>query len=200
MKKCEISIIGGLLLALAVSFLGDINLQASGIRNSTLRLHIIARDDSPRSQNIKMQVKDAVSRLRQSIYFDAENFDDAVVATQENLEYIQQVTDNTLHKLQAGYTSRCTIEQFYFDTTRYDGFTMPRGEYTALTIRLGDAEGRNWWCVLYPGLCAAGGEYEDDTANTFIETDHFRLKFRAVEIWQDIKYMFTDTRPEKYTH
>ncbi len=198
MKKSEISIIGGLLLALAVTFATDANLQADSIRQNTLRLHIIARDDSAHSNNIKMQIKDTITKIAPSIYFDAENFDDAIVATQENLEYIQQVTDNALKNLDAGYTSRCSIEQFYFDTTQYDGFTMPRGEYTALTIRLGDAQGTNWWCVLYPGLCAgSGAEYEDDSSNTFIETDHFRLKFKVVELWEDVKYMF-DSQTEKY--
>ena len=86
MKKSEISIIGGLLLALAVTFATDANLQAGNIRQNTLRLHIIARDDSAHSNNIKMQIKDTITKIAPSIYFDAENFDDAIVATQENLE------------------------------------------------------------------------------------------------------------------
>lgn len=199
MKKSEISIIGGLLLALAVTFATDINWQAQQIRESTLRLHIIARDDSRLSQNIKMQVRDVITNLRSSLYFEAENYDEALAITEENLDYIQQVTDNALTKLQAGYTSRCSIEQFYFDTTRYEDFTMPRGQYTALTIRLGQAQGNNWWCVVYPGLCTGiGAEYEEDTANTFIETDNFRIKFKTVELWEDVKYFFSKDKTEKY--
>ena len=185
MKKSEISIIGGLFLAIAVTFFADINMQADSIRGQTLRLHIIARDDSARSQLVKMQVKDVIANTAASMYCRAENFDEAVQITQDNLDYIQQVTDNTLKNLGEEYTSQCSIEQFYFDTTEYEDFTMPRGRYTALTIRLGDAQGRNWWCVVYPALCiSAGGQYEDDDSNTFIETENFRLKFKAVELWQ----------------
>ena len=112
---------------------------------------------------------------------------------------IQQITDNALKNLGADYTSHCSMENFYFDTTEYDGFTMPRGEYTALTIRLGKASGKNWWCVIYPTLCSAtGGEYEDDDANTFIETEKFRIKFKAVELWQKFVNTISDNSPEVY--
>ena len=200
MKKSEKSIIIGLLLAMAVTFAADVNWQAGQIRAQTLRLHIIARDDSRLNQNIKMQVKDVVADLRLWLYADATSYRDALAITQDHLEYIQQVTDNTLTNLEAGYTSRCSIEQFYFDTTEYDDFTMPRGRYTALTIRLGQANGKNWWCVVYPGLCAGiGSEYEDDTSNTFIETDNFRIKFKAVELWQNVRRLFVKNDTEKYT-
>ena len=185
MKKSEISIILGLFIALTITFIADNNFQADSIRNQTLRLHIIAQDDSAQSQLVKMQVKDVIVNTAASLYCRAENFDQAVQITEENLDYIQQITDNALHNLGADYTSQCSVEQFYFDTTEYEDFTMPRGRYTALTIRLGDASGKNWWCVVYPSLCiAAGGQYEDDASNTFIETDNFRIKFKTVELWQ----------------
>ena len=185
MKKSEISIIRGLFIALAVTFFADNNFQADNIRKQTLRLHIIALDDSTHSQLVKVQVKDVIVNTAASLYCRAENFDEAVRITEDNLTYIQQVTDNALRNLGTSYTSQCSVEQFYFDTTEYDDFTMPRGVYTALTIRLGDAGGKNWWCVVYPSLCiSAGGEYEDDESNTFIETDNFRLKFKTVELWQ----------------
>ena len=76
------------------------------------------------------------------------------------------------------------------------GFTLPRGEYTALTVRLGRAQGKNWWCVVYPSLClSAAAEYSDDESNTFISTDKFNIKFRTVEIWQEIQQYFTTAAP-----
>ena len=185
MKKSEISIIVGLFIALAVAFFTDTNFQAESIRNQTLRLHIIANDDSAHSQMIKNQVRDVIVNTAASLYCRAEDYKDALQITKENLEYLKQITDNTLYNLGASYTSQCSVEQFYFDTTEYDDFTMPRGKYTALTIRLGDAQGKNWWCVVYPTLCiSTSGEYEDDDSNTFIETENFRLKFKTVELWQ----------------
>ena len=185
MKKSEISIIVGLFIALAITFFTDTNFQAGSIRKQTLRLHIIANDDSAHSQMVKNQVKDVISNTAESLYCRAGTYEDALQITQENLEYLKQITDNTLHNLGIEYTSQCSIEQFYFNNSQCADFTMPRGKYTALTIRLGEAKGKNWWCVVYPSLCiSASGEYEDDASNTFIETENFRLKFKTVELWQ----------------
>ncbi len=199
MKKSEISIIGGLFLALAISFFTDSNFQADSIRKQTLRLHVIAQDDSAYSQQVKTQVKDVMVNTAASLYCRAKNYHEAVQITQDNLDYLQQIADNTLENLGAGYKSQCSIEQFYFDTTEYEDFTMPRGVYTALTVRLGDAQGKNWWCVVYPTLCiSTGGQYEDDDSNTFIETDNFRLKFKTVELWQKMMNLISESEHTTY--
>ena len=199
MKKSELSIILGLILTLVITYISDTNVQAAQIRQQTLRLHIIAQDDGNDAQNIKMRIKEEITSIAPEIYCNAKNFEDAVKIAENNLDFIQQITDNALKNLGADYTSHCSMENFYFDTTEYDGFTMPRGEYTALTIRLGKASGKNWWCVIYPTLCSAtGGEYEDDDANTFIETEKFRIKFKAVELWQKFVNTISDNSPEVY--
>ena len=191
MKKLEISIIAGLFLALILSFFADVNLQAKEIRNSTLRLHIIAEDDSEINQEIKLKVKDRINEICSEILFDAESLEDAISKANENMDYIKQVADYELKIQGADYKSQCSIEKFYFDTTEHENFTMPQGYYNALTIRLGKAQGKNWWCVVYPGLCrSVGSEYKDDKSNTFIETDNFRIKFKAVEIWEDFQNLF----------
>ena len=192
MKKSELSILASLLLCLFLVFVLDSDRQAAAIRNSTLRLHIIARDDSALNQHIKTQVKQATEKLWPAIYCDVEDFDRAVQKTKDSLEYIQQVTDNTLKNLDAGYTSQCTVEQIYFDTTKADGKILPRGQYTALTIRLGEGRGKNWWCVLYPDLrLGIGSHYEEDITNTVYETEKYRLKLKTVELWQKATHFFS---------
>lgn len=191
MKKSEISILLGLILAVTVTFIADADRQAAQIRRNTLRLHIIAQDDSALNQHIKSQVQLATEKLWTSMYCNASSYEQAVEITQNNLEYIKQVTDNTLKNLDAGYTSQCNLEEFYFDTTTHDNITLPRGKYTALTIRLGDAGGKNWWCIVYPRIrCGIGSEYETDSRNTLFETDDFRIKLKIVEWRQDIKQYF----------
>ena len=196
MKKSEISIIGGLFLALAISFFTDNNFQADNIRKQTLRLHVIAQDDSAYSQQVKTQVKDVIVNTAASLYCRAENYHEAVRITQDNLEYLQQIADNTLENLGAGYKSQCSIEQFYFDTTEYEDFTMPRGVYTALTVRLGDAQGKNWWCVVYPPLCAAPMESVaafDEEEWRLISEDgtSYEIRFRLLELWGELTGRFS---------
>lgn len=199
MKKSEICITCGLLMAMLITFFTDVNTQAAAIRHNTLRLHVIAQDNTDINQEIKLQVKDTVSGLCAELNCRAQNCEEAVKITTANLQLIQAAANRKLQQLGAGYTAKCSMEKFNFGTTEYDNFTMPRGEYTALTVRLGRAEGKNWWCVLYPGLCtSAGTQYSDDASNTFIETDNFRIKFKAVEIWQDIKSIFDSGETEDY--
>lgn len=198
MKKSEISILAGLVLALFISFFADTVSRADSIRAGTLRLHVIANSDSRADQQIKIQVKDTVSRLRSDICAGARDYRQAVDKTTDSLDLLQQRANRKLQQLGADYTASCSVENFYFDTTEYENFTMPRGEYKALTVRLGRAEGKNWWCVVYPGLCAsASAKYEDEADNTFVETDNFRIKFKAVEIYQDFISLF-DEKAEKY--
>ena len=197
MKKAELSTLAGLCLAIIFTLCADTSAQAEKIRNETLRLHIIADDDSSQAQNIKLAVKDSISSLCAEICCPAENIQQATDLTRHNLDRIKQAADHTLSEQGADYTAACSIEQFYFDTTEYENFTLPAGNYTALTIRLGKAAGTNWWCVAYPALCvSARAEYRDDASNTFVETDSFRLKFRVVELVQDIKHFFKKDMPE----
>jgi len=200
MRKTDICILTGLIFAMAVTFATDSNAHASQIRSQTLRLHVIADDDTTEAQEIKITVKDAITGICSELYCPAESYENAVRITEDNLQYIEDVANHTLQQNNAGYTARCSLEKFYFDTTEYTDFTLPRGEYTALTVRLGKAQGKNWWCVVYPSLClSAAAEYADDENNTFISTDKFNIKFKAVEIWQDIQQYFTTTAP-LYTH
>lgn len=200
MKKTEWSVLLGLVLAMALTALTDTNHRARAIRADTLRLHVIANSDSPRDTEIKLAVKDRIAALCGELLCRAENSRQAARIAAENTEYLQQAADSLLGQCGAGYTARCTVEDFYFDTTAYEDFTLPAGSYTALTVRLGKAEGTNWWCVAYPALCISPrAEYEDDASNTFIETDSFRLKFKVVELTQQLKRLF-DTPTPAYTH
>ena len=136
MKKSELCILLALVFSLAGIYMTEADRQAARIRNSTLRLHIIRRDDSARSQQAKSRVKNSTEKLWPALYCRADSFDNAIAITEENLDYIQKVTDSALEAIGADYTSICSLEKFYFETSQYDDITLPRGQYTALTIRL----------------------------------------------------------------
>jgi len=199
MKKSELCILLALVFSLMGIYMTEADRQAARIRNSTLRLHIIRRDDSARSQRAKSRVKNSTEKLWPALYCRADSFDNAITITEENLDYIQKVTDSALEAIGADYTSRCSLEKFYFETSQYDDITLPRGQYTALTIRLGDGDGKNWWCVLYPDIrTGIGSDYERDNTNTLFETENFRIKLKAVEWFQKAAQLFSNT--EIYNH
>jgi stage II sporulation protein R len=81
------------------------------------------------------------------------------------------------------------ITNMYFNTRRYDGYTLPAGRYDALRVRIGKAEGHNWWCVLYPGICLSAAEERDRQAREgfdsgeyeVIHNEPYSYRFKAVE-------------------
>ena len=200
MTRKDICITAGLLLAMAITFAMDSNTRADSIRRQTLRLHIIADNDSLLAQNTQIMVKNALSDICAELLCRADSYETALEITAGNLEYIEQTANHALLSAGVEYTARCSLESFYFDTTGYRDFTLPRGEYTALTVRLGKAGGRNWWCVVYPTLClGTAAEYADGTDDSFISSDKYAIRFKTVEIWQELKQYFTTTSP-LYTH
>ncbi len=197
MKKQEISIFLGLLLALFITAFSQTNLTAYAVRSETLRLHIIAESNSEEDQAIKLLVRDEVLVLANDILSSSSDIDNAIKTATENISYIESEVNSFLKEIEIDYTAKVTIEDFYFNTTSYDNFTLPEGEYPALTVYLGSGEGQNWWCVVYPSLCVSSASdnfslsYENNNIDEFVKEDEIEIKFKTVEIFQDIKNWVT---------
>ncbi len=193
MRKIEISIFLGLILSLILTAFSQTNITASAVRNQTLRLHIIAQSNADADQDIKILVRDKVLVLANDILSSSSDINSAINIASQNCEYIQTEVNDFLKEQGVDYTATVAVENFYFDTTSYDNFTLPKGEYPALTVYLGSATGDNWWCVVYPSLCVlpSSGEYEcdyeDKEIDTFVKEDDIEIKFKSVEIFEDIK-------------
>ena len=122
----------------------------------TLRLHILANSDTVEDQLLKLQVRDAVLAAIPEAVTRADTPQQAAAALQTALPALQSAADNALHRAHSAQPARLRLERFAFAARDYGGFALPGGEYTALRIELGGAQGRNWFCVLYPSLCISG--------------------------------------------
>ena len=123
------------------------------VHNELIRLHVVANSDSPEDQAVKLKVRDAVI---ESLEEDLQKIGDVEAAKtylREKLPYIQQVANDALES--AGFSPDAAVSlcREAFDTRYYDTFTLPAGVYEALRITIGEGNGRNWWCVTFPGLC-----------------------------------------------
>ena len=87
----------------------------------------------------------------------------AAAALQTALPALQNAADNALHRAHSAQPAHLRLERFAFAARDYGGFALPGGEYTALRIELGGAQGRNWFCVLYPALCLSGAQSDYPT-------------------------------------
>ena len=120
------------------------------LAEKTIRLHVVANSDSAEDQAQKLQVRDAVLEKVAQI---TETCRDAVSAKKEIARRIDEIREAVQKETAYDVQVRMGTEQF--ETRYYDTFTLPAGEYPALRVNLGKAQGHNWWCVVFPSLCTA---------------------------------------------
>ncbi|MBQ1978159.1 MAG: stage II sporulation protein R, partial [Ruminococcus sp.] len=97
------------------------------------------------------------------------------------------------------YDVSAKIDNIYFDTRYYEDVTMPGGYYDALQIRIGEAKGKNWWCVMYPSLCLFSAS-KSETLDSDLSTKQYEIvksegeyefRFRILEIFYSIIDFFS---------
>ena len=168
--------------------------SSGSVYEDVVRLHVIANSDSETDQNIKLAVRDTVLEKYSAELSKYNDKEQALTAAHELLPKIELDVNEHLKNC-ADYTCNVTIEESYFPTKTYGEYSLPRGNYTALCIRLGKAEGQNYWCVLFPPLClgassadgeelfASCGLTEDEYNLMRTEKPVYKLKFRLLELF-----------------
>ena len=174
-----------LLLSLGAGWVQSQLTTADQLSADTLRLHIRADTDSVRDQSAKMAVRDAVLALTDEAC-PADSRADARAWAAESLVRFELTARQTLAALGIRAPVKACLVNMYFPTRRYDGGALPAGRYDALRIDLGAGKGRNWWCVLYPGLCrSACGGYARPAENDLVCGEYI-VRFRFVEWWDGL--------------
>lgn len=157
------------------------------------RLHVLANSDSDEDQTLKLQVRDAV--LAASA--DAAELDNALLGR------LQQAAQRAVWRAGYTYPVQVTREWCYFDTRAYEGFTLPAGYYDAVRVAIGAGAGKNWWCVIYPPLCAGlcredwetvareAGLTEDEIG-LICEEEGYVIRFRLLDWWGRLKHLIRE--------
>ncbi len=190
----ELALFTGLLFAVFTSF-ARFNAACDDLRQNVLRLHIIANSNSEADQAVKLLVRDRILSETTDIFSGAAGLADAEKKASERIGDIAEYAAETLRENGFGYGATAEIGNSYFETREYDTFTLPAGNYRSLIIRLGKAEGKNWWCVVFPAVCipaaAQEAELSDSTSKASAEiAEHpqkYIMRFKAVEIFEDLK-------------
>lgn len=195
-KIFNIALACGLVFSVLLSF-AKFNASCDSIRENVLRIHIIANSDSTADQQLKMLVRDAVCREGEDLLSGCETLEEAERVTAENLEDLQSVALKTVRDNGYSYPVSIELKKTAFNTRVYEDFTLPAGEYDALCITIGEGKGQNWWCVMFPSVCvgaAAKDSMEDVLDNSETEIvnggQRFEIRFKAVEIFEDIRRLF----------
>lgn len=117
------------------------------------RFHVLANSDSKKDQALKMKVKETVIAYMKEQLPESESVEMTTAWAISHLEEIEMLAEKTLQKEGCDYPVHAEVTNCYFPDKTYGDITFPKGNYDALRIEIGEAEGQNWWCVLYPNLC-----------------------------------------------
>lgn len=127
-----------------------------------LRLHVIADSDSDADQAVKLKVRDAVLELLGDEMETSPDLEQARTAAERLMPEAERVARQVLRDSGFSYGATVTLGYEYYPTRDYGGFRLPAGRYLSYRIVLGSGEGHNWWCVLFPALCTAPAERQED--------------------------------------
>ena len=179
------------LTVLISSFSSTVQMSES-ISDKVFRLHILANSDNKTDQELKLKVRDEIISLSEGLFSDCENVTDAIRAAKDNIELIENTALKVINNNGFNYTAKVYVTNEYFNTRKYEDFTLPAGFYNSLKIEIGQGKGKNWWCVMFPAVCISGCTSEFENALTdeeiqLIEEDKYIIKFKAVEIYESIK-------------
>lgn len=159
------------------------------VYEDTLRLHILANSDSRVDQDLKIGVRDLILEKLGGELEGEEAIESALEITEEILTEIKDMTDEFLNESGVDYSAVVTLAKEWYETRDYKDFTLPRGYYSSLVISLGDGEGQNWWCVLFPPMCtdlASENGGDEDGEVYQIGKDKYSIKFKTMEIIADL--------------
>lgn len=171
-------------------------------KEKLIRFHVIANSDSDEDQELKLKVRDAIIQYLQPKLINSSSVDESEKIIKSEYEQLEKISKNIINENGYSYDVKIGIEYANFPTKQYSNIVLPAGEYKALRIVIGEGQGKNWWCVMFPPLCFVDEEsgvidketdkrlkevltkeeYELITQKDQTQTNRVQVKFKTVEI------------------
>jgi len=162
---------------------------ASRVADQVLRFHVIANSDTPEDQTLKLQVRDALISYMADHRTAFDNADEAAAFAAEHCIELTQIAQAVIDQSDIPYRATASVTTCPFPEKTYGELTFPAGNYRALRVELGQAQGQNWWCVLYPLLCfteegivSVPEESQAILQESLSTSDYHRLEVRC-KLW-----------------
>ncbi|MDE6594525.1 MAG: stage II sporulation protein R [Oscillospiraceae bacterium] len=152
-KNAELAILIGMAVTIFCAGFCGFEESYNDITETVFRLHILAHSDTEDDQQLKLKVRDAVLAETSYIFEGKASAEESAEAAENSLAEIKSVAERVIKENGYDYSVRCEVTDMDFDNRVYDTITMPAGHYKALRITIGEAKGKNWWCVMFPPLC-----------------------------------------------
>lgn len=189
-----------LFIYILVFFISYATSVTSDLSNSVFRLHVIANSNSEEDQNLKYLVRDALLKYMSSISENINTKEEAMLVAQNNIEKFQEIAENVIIENGYNYSVCVEIGNYSFPTKKYGDISLPAGLYDALRVKIGDASGENWWCVMFPSLCFVNvsNGYVPEVSKQNLQDSllpeeynlissnniNFKIKFKLIELFE----------------
>ncbi len=172
------------------------------IYNTVVRLHVLANSDSEGDQALKLRVRDAILTVTTPLLEGVSEQSDAIARLEENMDTLRAAAEEVIASEGRKDTVSLLIGLEDYPRKTYDSFCFPAGEYVSLRVLIGEGEGQNWWCCLFPPLCLGAAtvsrdEAEDACISVGLTPDQYkiitqsdrpvyRVRFRLLELLQEL--------------
>ncbi len=178
--------------AIIISVISPCIKMSEDISNKVFRLHILANSDEEYDQKLKLEVKQEILNISKEIFKNCKNAEDAKKAANESIKEFEAAALNVIKSMGYDYSVKAYTTKEYFNTRKYDGFTLPAGIYNSLKLEIGQGKGKNWWCVMFPSVCISGctSDFEEvlsDDEIRMIEENKYIVRFKIIEIYEKFK-------------
>ncbi len=169
------------------------------IYDSVVRFHVLANSDSEDDQALKLKVRDEVLLLTAPALEGCTSREDAQEILSDLIPQIKETAAEVIKSEGYSYPVDAVIDEEYYPTKEYESCSFPEGEYMSLRIIIGEGEGQNWWCCLFPPLCLSSATRKEENEDAFIsvgltgeqykvitetDTPKYKVRFKILEVFQ----------------
>lgn len=190
-----------LIIAGAVLWLAETLENNWVLKDNVIRLHVVANSDTEDDQAEKLEVRDAVLAYIQEEIAKLPSSEAAESYIRNRLAEIEEVANQILADSGSEHIAKVKLGLQEFGKRIYETFSLPSGVYKSLQIEIGEAEGKNWWCVVFPGLCvpatnnefcdvAASAGFDNDMIQTLNNEGNYKIRFFVLDLWGQIEKIF----------
>ena len=158
------------------------------VYDSLIRLHVLADSNSDEAQQTKLLVRDAILQECGDIFSSSGDIVTAEETLDRNITKIEEIANRVLKENGADYGATVELGIENYPTRDYGEFSLPAGSYKSLRVKLGRAEGNNWWCILFPPLCTNASTDLSSSGMNAKDTEVFtkskyKFRFKLLELF-----------------
>ena len=176
-------------LVLCVAICGILPIHGEEeIYESVVRLHVLANSDSEEDQALKLKVRDAVLAYTSPRVIDSVSREEAIEILSRELDAIKEIAQKSVYENGYDYPVDVTLTLEEYPTRNYESMSFPSGEYVSLRVLIGESEGQNWWCVLFPPLCLSAATEKSANEEAFIAVGLTSEQYKIITETDDAKY------------